>query len=319
MEETSTATSSERPTFAEVFASDSAPVAESLTAAQESTDAPATATASVDATVPPVTTAPGDVTPVEGPIPYKRHKEVVDTAWAARDALQKQVDSLGWAQSVDRGAVEEAHRIGKLYQTDRAGYLRQVMAEAMSDPDLAPLVRSEAARTLASRQQPQANDLEPDIPVLDERGQVVSQAYSADRVRKLIAQSVRDAISKEVAPMREDFQTRQAREKADAEQRQSAADLKSGFDELVETLPGFQEHNAAIAKAMESIPGDPFKAARKAWHQVVGSKLSNADQTRAKQLDDFKTRAAASTVNPAGAAVATTKRPTSFHDPSLTW
>jgi hypothetical protein len=64
------------------------------------------------------------------------HKTALENARtkAAEQAQQEFESQFGWAKSVDRGAVEEAARLGQLYQTDRAGYIRQVLAEAITDP-----------------------------------------------------------------------------------------------------------------------------------------------------------------------------------------
>lgn len=313
----------DRPSFAEAFAADATPVADSPSASTTPSPDATTADSPVAAIAPSVT-PPLDAasTPTKGPLPYEAHKRILDGAYAERDTLKQQVDNLRWAEGLDRAALTEGERLGKLYQQDRPAFIRQLLAEASTDPELIPLVRSEAARVLGTRTPPPAAtpaSLEPDIPVLDERGQVVAQAFSADRVRQLIAQSVQDAITKEVGPMRQDFQSRQARDQADATQRQLTQSVNDAYAELVDVLPGFEAHQAEIAKVMATIPGDPVAAARKAWKQVVGATLSNANETRAQTLDSLKTRAAASTVNPASAAIASTHRPTSFFDPTLSW
>lgn len=313
---------SDRPSFTEAFASE-APVADSQPAHVDtpSPETAAAAPASVDAIAPPAETVPTDgITPEPGPLPFKDHKRILDGRTQERDTFKQQLDQLSWAKSVDRGAYEEGARIGQLYQTDKPAFIRQLLAEASQNPELMPLVRSEAARVLGTRSQPPpVEDLEPDIPVMDANGQVVSQTYSADRVQKIVARAVQDAITKEVGPMRQDFQSRQAAEKVAAAQKQVDSYVTDSYSHLVDVLPGFKAHEQAIAKVMETIPGDPIVAAQKAWHQVVGSKLSNASETQAKQLEDLKTRAAASTVNPATAASATHHRPTSFLDDSLSW
>lgn len=324
-DEAGTVAASERPTFEQAFASD-ASVAESHPApTQESTETPSAAPASVDAIAPPADPAQADGTPAKGPIPFDRHDAIVKGVYKERDALKTQFDQLqqqtAWTKDVNPNDARLGAELARRFQTDRAGYLRDVMAEALQNPELAPLVRSEAARVLGTRSQPSAqDDLAPDIPVMDERGQVVSQTYSADRVRQIVAKAVQEAITKEVAPMRDDFQTRQAREKAAEETRQSEAYAKKAHARL-SRLPGYTKETAkAIAAEMNNIPGDDlYEVAEEAWFRVVGKWLSNADETRTKQLDELQRKAAASTVNPSGAAVASTRRPTSFNDPSLQW
>ncbi len=315
--------------MAQAFASDVSG-AESLPASSEtSIDTAATDSASVDAIDPPVeeTTTEG-VIQEQGPIPYLRHKSVLDGAYKERDTFKSQLDEFqqkyGWAQQVDPAEFQQIQTWSQAYRQDPVRWFADTAAQLrQTHPELAQSLHSEAARVLAGARQSQpsqaAADLEPDIPVMDSNGQVVTQAYSADRVKQLIAKSVQDAIAKEVGPIRQDFQTRQAREKDALEEQQRIAHVKDIYAEAVEVLPGFEAHKDAIAKAYESIPGDPARALRKAWWEVVGKQLSNANETRAKQLDEIKTKAAASTVNPAAAAVASTHRPTSMLDKSLTW
>jgi hypothetical protein len=253
-------TPSERPTFAQAFAQDAA--------ATPATPAAPEGTATIEPAA--VTAMDGAINPSEpkGPIPFDVHKTALDNARikAADQAKQEFEAQFGWAKSVDRGAVEEAARLGQLYQTDRAGYIRQVLAEAITDPSLAPLVRSEAARVLGSRQSPpQPAQTVPDVPIVNEQGQVVGN------LRDIVQAHLAEYAAKEIAPLKSDLQQR----KADADARQAQQELQTQvqdiYAEALDVLPGFKEHEAAIAKVFATIPGDPAKAMRAAWKQVVGS------------------------------------------------
>ena len=300
----SSVSTGERPrSFTEAFARDAAGPA------TETTPEPAAAIAQ-----PSDPAVPSDNPSAEPP------KERWDSilANARTKAIAEYKEKVGWAETVDRAAYEEAARIGQLYQRDKPAYIRQVLAEAVNDPTLAPLVRSEAARVLGSRQQPAAPQaIEPDIPVVDESGRVVAQAFSAERVKALVAQAVADAIGKEVAPIKADFQSRQQQEQARQEQVQLQSTVTTLYEQATTDLPHFKEHEQAIAAAFEKIPGDPGTALYRAYAQVVLPKLQAAGQAQA--LEDLKTKAAASTANPASATVTTTKRPKSFSDSSLKW
>jgi len=303
------ATPAERPTtFAQAFASDAATQTEASAQPEAATTQPAE-----------TTTATAPVHPSAektGPIPFDVHKTALENA--RTKAVAEYKEKFGWAEAVDRSAYEEAARIGQLYQRDKPAYIRQVLAEAVNDPTLAPLVRSEAARVLGSRQQPAAPQaIEPDIPVVDEQGRTVAQAFSAERVKALIAQAVADAIGKEVAPIKADFQTRQQQEQARQQQAEAQKASNTLYEQVTTELQGFKEHEAEIAAVFEKIPGDPATALYRAYAQVVIPKLQAAGQ--AKALEDLKTKAAASTANPASATVAATKRPKSFSDSSLKW
>lgn len=300
-------TVSERPTFAQAFASE-APAAESLPATPSPESQPA-ASASADTTVPPADQTTGDVTPAEGPVPYARFKEVNE----GKKALEDKLTALQWAESVDRGAVERASQLGQLYQRDRAGYIRQVLAEAVTNPDLAPLVRSEAARVLGARQPQPDADIEPDIPVVNDQGQVVSQAFSAERVKQFVQRAVTEALTKEVGPLKQTVQSVE-QERQQAVIRQQAEQAAAADYQRAQAWPGFTEHQDAIAQAFAE---HADWSIQDAYIAVAVPKLQAAAE--AKTLEALKTKAAASTVNPAAAVVTSQARPASFHDPRLSW
>lgn len=309
---TTTSVSTERPaTFAEAFARDAAPT----------TETPVTPEGT--ATTEPVTATPPPSAP--GPIPFDVHKTALENARtkAAEQAKAEFQQQYGWAQGLDRSAVEEAARMGQLYQQDRPAFIRQMLAEAITDPEVAPLVRSEAARVLAQRSRADAPpvDLSPDIPVMDANGQVVAQTFSADRVKQIVNHAIQEALGKELTPLKADYQSRQQREQAEQQRQELDRTVRDIYTEARDVLPGFTEHEAEIAKVFETLPVNlpADKALRMAWKQVVGGKLANAEQVKAQTITDLKTKAAASAVNPGAAVIPTTKRPTSFHDPALTW
>ncbi len=250
---------------------------------------------------------PGALHPsTQGPIPFEVHHQALANARAK--AVEEWRLQHGWAESVDRRAVEEQARIATLYQQDRPGYIRQILAEAVTDPTLAPVVRSEAARILGQRQ-PQV-DLSPDIPVIDEAGNVVNQSYSADRMKQVVAAEIAKALGtfgEKVNPLLQERAQRQAQEAEAAQIRQLDAHVGDLYQEACDVLPHFKEHEVAIAEAMKAIPGDPAKAMRQAWKQVVGPTLSA--KAKAEVLDSFSKKAAAQTVDGSGKAASTPTRP----------
>lgn len=305
-------TTSDRPSFAQAFASDSAAAPLSADPTPTTPESQSAAPTSADAIVPPATPEPAKVPP--GPIPFDRHKDILDGAYKERDAFKSELQALEWAKTVDRQAVEQAAKIGQLYQTDRAGYVRQLFAEGSADPDLAPLLRSEAARVLGMRPtQPAAPAPLPDYPIQDTQGNTVAS------LAEVVNQHITAALQKHLTPLQQDFQSRQARDQQAKAEQQLQTNVTDLLTEAKAILPQFKEQEKEIAKVFATIPGDPAKALRQAWHQVVGSKLALADQVKAQQLTDLQTKAAASTPNPAGGAITTNKRVTSFHDPSLNW
>lgn len=254
---------------------------------------PASSTAGVDSQTATVSAAPaleasapsGETTaaPADpGPIPYARFKEVND-----------QLATLRWAKDVDQAAVREAERIGRLYQTDRVGYMRHLIAEALLDPELSPQIRSLAGATLAGRNTPQADPpIEPDIPVFDANGQQVARTYSDAALAKIRARDREDLkreLLGEIAPIKQTFEAREH-----AARVAQASDAL--YEQAISELPLFKEHEAEIAQAMADIPGDAGMALHRAWAKVVLPKLQS--QTEAKLLGNLKQKAVAATVSP---------------------
>jgi hypothetical protein len=312
--------------MSEAFASDVASAPAPLTGTTPTTDAPA-ASASADTTVPPADgTTPDNASTAEptGPIPLDRHKAILDGRTKERDEARQQLEgwkNYEWAKQVDRQAVERAVQLGQAFERDRAGYIASVIAEATSDPQLAPVVRSLIARELATRR-PAPDLLKPDIPVYDEQGTLVSQTYSAERVQQLVQHAVAQAIAQHVQPLQQDAESRRQSAMMAEQQRQQQAFVTAESARIrssVEKLPHAVEHWAAIvAKAREYPDEIPVgEALRDAYFDVVGPRLTQA--AKADVLDTLKTKAAASSVNPTGAVVAATKRPRSLLDPTLTW
>lgn len=295
----------ERPTSAQDALTQAAASLESEAAARQET------AATGQAAPPDPKSATHPSAEKKGPIPFDVHHTALENARTkARDeTLAEWRQQHGWAEQVDRAAVQEAARLGQLYSQDRAGYVRQLLTEAVLDPTLAPVVRSEAARILGQRQTKEP-DLSPDIPVVDDHGNVVSQTLSHERIQARIDAGIAKALStlgERFDPLLKDREARQATEQAAEQERQIDAWRDDVYSEAVDTLPHFKEYEAEIAKAMEAIPGDPAKALRKAWAQVVGPQLEA--KATSKALDSFKHKAAAQTVDGSGKAASTPSRP----------
>ena len=290
---------SERPTSASQALTQAAASLSSEAAASPETSATGTA---------PAPDQTGALHPsTEGPIPFPVHKTALENARIK--AVEEWRQQHGWAEQVDRASVLEAERLGSLYRQDRAGYVRQLLTEAAQDPTLAPVVRSEAARILGARHA-QPVDLSPDVPVLDEHGNVVTQTLSADRIQARIDAAVAKALGtfgETVKPLLTEREQRQAEAQAAEQARQLEVDVSDLYAEAIDVLPHFKEHEVAIAQVMDTIPGDPAKAMRQAWKQVVGPLLSA--KAKADVLDSFNKKVAAQTVDGSGKAASTPARP----------
>ena len=308
-------TVSERPTMEAAFAADVAPAADPLPATPTPEDGSAEQ-ASPAATVPPVEQPTGEVPEGSGPIPLDRHKAILDGAYKERDALKQQLETIkqqtGWLESPEG---QQLRQWSHAFQTNPRAWFAQTAQELVQAyPDLAGSLRSDAARILAGGRTAQPEvDLEPDIPVVDDKGQVVNHAYSAARVKQFVTHAVAEALAKEVGPLKQTVQSVE-------QERRLAADTAKAHDVAkaeyakAQAWPGFTEHVKDIAAAYEQ---HPEWSLQDAYIAVAVPKLRQSGQ--AQTLTDLKTKAAASTVNPATAAVTTTQRPKSLTDPSLVW
>lgn len=308
-------TSGDRPmTMHAAFAANPVTVADtSSPEVDPSTDAQTAQPA--DATAPPVT-AP---TEVKGPIPFDRHKAILDNAYKERDDLKAQVASL--TQQASSPDQQRLRQWGEAFARNPEQWFAQTVQELQAlHPELTPALRSHAARLLGSRQSaPQA--LEPDIPVYDEHGQMVAQTFSAPRVQQIVQQAIAEALQKEVGPIRQDFQQRQEREQIAQMKSQADSAAAEQFKAATEwpgflTTPGDPKSvDPDVAKAFQEHPDWSLE---RCYIATVVPKLRQQEQ--AQVIQQLKTKAAAgNTVNPAGPVVASTRKPTSLLDPSLSW
>jgi hypothetical protein len=316
MEDTGSEVSSDRPaTFEAAFAADVTPATDSQ-AVTPAPETPAVESASADATVPPTSEPTSDVTPaLAGTIPTERHKAILDGAYRERDEARTQLQALqqqaGWLGS------EEGQRLQQWSQAFRTNprewFARTAQELVQHYPDMAKDLRSDAARILAGGRGQADVDLSPDIPVMDDKGQVVAQTYSATRVQAIVAKAVQDAITKEIGPMRQTVQSVEA-ERATRAASAEATSTATRLYQKAQAWDGFTEHEQEIAQAFAQ---HPEWSLEDAYIAVVPKKLRA--QESARTLDALKTKAAASSVNPATAASTSSRRPASFHDPALTW
>jgi hypothetical protein len=307
-----TPTPSERPTFAQAFASDAASPTTSTTQPEGATTQPVAESAPTGETPNPST---------EGPIPFAVHKQSLDNARAKeRQAVETHYQGL-------TTQLQAWTPIAQRMVEDPIGFMRDYTAElAQRDPTLATQVRSEAARTLGARQ-PQGPP-PPDVQIVNERGEVTGstysekglQAYAAWRDQQLLAK-----MQQEFAPFKHERDQRIQNE----QQRQLTAQVESAADsvmaevseildigDLGKLTPDEQGLLSEVAAQMET-----GLSAHKAALAVRKAKIAPQAQQKAQAavLDSLNKKAAANGVNPSGAAVSSTKRPTSFNDPSLKW
>jgi hypothetical protein len=248
----------------------------------------------------------------KGPIPFDVHETALKNARekSAAEAMATWRAQHGWAEQADRTKVEQAIRVADAYNADKANFVRQLLAESAADPQLAAVVRSEAARLLgASRGGSSEADFEPDIPVADANGQIVAQTYSAQKVQAIVARAVQDAMAKEVAPLKQAHEARQASETE--RQIQSTADAHATTKmATAQKWEGFEAHRAEVAKAYREHPSWSLEEAYlDVLHRVILP--SRTRTSEAQTLASLKDKAVAQVQTTTGTAATPGKRPMS--------
>lgn len=216
---------------------------------------------------------------------------------AAEKQLNEWRQKHGWAESVDPRDYQQIQSWSQSYRQDPVRWFVDTVSDLKATyPHLSPALQSEAARILsgARGQQRQAEpDIEPDIPVMDEQGRVVSQAFSADRAKQLIARELKAALQ----PLVEEREQRQQA----ASQRQirgQAEQAASSIYQRAQTWHGYKEHEPAIAQVFEANPDFSLQDAY--LHVLHSQILPSLDRTsQARVLSDLQQKATATTVNPA--------------------
>lgn len=260
---------------------------------------PATPTDSTQTAAPATQATPSPITDntSTGEPPKERWDDILKNARAKEReaALGEWRQQYGWAESVDRSQLQSMSEWFSLYQGDPADFLERAYQEALSHPVHGATVKSRVGRMMASMRQQQATaapDLEPDVPVMNEQGQVVSRTFSAEKVKALVEHAIAQATS----PFKEDLETRktqaqQAEAKAHAEA-QADADLQ-----YVKSMPMFEEHKADIVAVFKA---NPKMTLRQAYDDVLKTKIfpSIGQKSEAKVLSDLQQKANAQTVSP---------------------
>lgn len=314
---------SERPaTVTEAFARDAAGAGSPPATPDES---PTPVPASTDAIVPSGEATPSQATASSepGPLPYERHKAILDGAYKERDQYKAQVEGwkdYEWVRQIPsqefRSVVERIQRAN----TDPVGFFRELYTDLANHPTHAQQLRSEAARLLASGRSTAEPDLSPDVEITDGQGQVVGRTFSAERVQALMQRAVQDALNKEITPLKTDYEKRRAKEEQSQQQAQLNQQLDALESDIKEIVGDDAEALKLVSEALlapENANLDPRRVAVKVFNSHVRQKLTS--QAKAEELDALKRKAAASGLNPGAAVVAHKRKVTSLTDPSLTW
>ena len=264
--------------------------------------------------------------PPPGPLPYERHKAILDKAYAERDGLKAQIEQLSWAQQVPAEVRPQIHRLIEMAaktQGDPVAFLMELAAEVQNDPRHAAALKSHAARMLGTRSAPQVADEEPGPDIVVDGHSWYSAGQQAKREQWLtrqLAGQMSAVVQEQVAPL-----ATLAQRVADAERTQAATKAAEAFAatefEKVSKLPGFVDHQAEISAAFDAeiakVPkADQDRVAaivlRDVYHAVVLPKLTaSSNQTLLKTLT---AKASASSLGTTPTVAATATRPRSMRE-----
>lgn len=249
------------------------------------------------------TTDPSAATPTKeaGPVPTPVHIKAVENArLKGRSEAEQEFRTTIGDPHVAREAMTWFNRAA----TDRVSFIRDVINEALSDPQLGPQVLSLAGRALGGNrgtaQEPVSQEPQPDFQ--DANGNQFYSAKAQQQREAWLLAKAKEEILGQVQPDLEEIRSEREAKQAAESQRQVVQQITNHIAEA-KKLPYFEQFKAQIADAAKAMPltsGHPAEEAivlQRAYWQVVGPQLSQLEQQRV--VADLKTRAHASSLNPA--------------------
>jgi hypothetical protein len=273
-------------------------------------------------TTPPATEVPQEWTPEQGPLPFDRHKAILEhtRSKAKEDAEQAVREQYGWALEVGPENFQTLTNLASQWASDPIAFVLGALDDLQAHPHYAPQLRSHVAKILAQRpQQPTAQEIPEPQPDITVDG---TSWYSAARLAerdKWFQNRLLSQVRAELQPIREDLTERQQRDQiqyATQEAARFAADTLSQMTKL----PHFTEQKAEIEKVFRAMPPMPDhlvgQAIRDAYIQVLTSKVLPhlSSQAKSELLSSLNTKAAASASHPTTQTPPVNGRPTSFEE-----
>ena len=319
-----------RPTFDSLPPeawSEPAESAASPPADPQSTDTPTVPPA--EATPPP---APGQVdgeAPQDsGPIPFDRHKAILETERQKRTDLDAKWQRVQWADAlVDAGKtpeqIQEALGLFDSIRGNPIEFLGKFHDLLRNDPEYGQSVRSWAGKVLGGGRQPveavnPQGDPEPGPDFQDEKG---TPFFSAPQLQKWQTWRERQFEAKQSERYQPLIDAHQQAQAAEQQRQSDARDTQRAISEVdkIKAKPFYDELKPDIAARMKE--SNWTESPLEAYVAVLTTKklpTLTAD-AKAQTLAELKTHAAASSAKPSTAASATPTKPRSFNDPSLKW
>jgi hypothetical protein len=303
---------------------DSAPETASP-AAEPASSEPAADPPPEGATALPATDATNADAPSEpGPIPYSRHKEILEgerTKLAEQEAKWQRV---AWADELATAGytpeqIREAIGTQRALRENPVAALEELYGAIQNSPHYAEQARSFAGKLLGSKAQAEDAEPQPDLIGQDANGQF--RVYSAEQLAKREAWLERRMVGQleqRFQPLLQAHQQAQQREQQQARDVQEAGAAKAEFDAFKDR-PHFAEHKADILAFMQAKQWQvPLSDAYN--HILVTKVIPKLQETgKAQAMADFQKQAQASSAKPSSAAPVTPATPKSFFDKDLVW
>ena len=269
----------------------------------------------------------------QGPIPFDRHKAILDKEREKRADLEAKWARHAWVEELTAAGktpeqVRQALQVYDGVDADPVGFLERFYDQLKSHPTLGAPVRSWAGKMLASGRgqvpgaapAPGEGD-DPEPPPDYEYNGV--PFYSAPQQAKHDAWRSRQQLAEFqqlLAPLQQEREQRQRAEAVTNQQQQEVERAKAELTDLRQS-PLFVQHEGKVKTFLQAHPEYYRYGLHRAFLQVMLTEiLPTLSQTeRAAQLAELQTQAAAGSVSPRSAAVSSPRRPTDFDDPSLKW
>ena len=251
---------------------DIAAVVASTAAASDASSAstPSEAVPAASATETPAPEATPSESAPAGPIPYDRHKAILERA---RDDARKQAESelrgkLGWAERYKPDEVEQAHRMFQWMQTDPKGFTAYIQGRVAG-------------------QQP------PEPPQPDLRAEDGTPVYSAGQMQKLLDWQMKQwqqKVDQTYGPIRQQVQVQQLQQAAYSEAQKTIQQAR-------ENWPMFADLEPKIKQTMMDNPSLDLRDAYIRVYAADGRKMEQ-DKWRQEYEGTTQQKANAATTRP---------------------
>ncbi len=265
--------------------------------------------------------APSAASPVATPTPTAQPASATATPAGGRVAAQTPTatpageppkdrwpDILANARTKTRAEVESEFRQKYGWADEAArdpwGFTQRQLDQLAHHPNYEAHVLNYAAKLLNARRaqtKPPAQEPTPDVPVVDQSGNIVSYTYSDKGLKALRAyeqQASEGALSQRLAPLEQFVQQAQQREVQHAVEAQAGSTLTD-----LREQPYFKEHERTIKRVFAEHPEWGDNVHRAYLHVLTTEVIPSLSQREQQQvLATLQTKAAAGSVSPTGQA-----------------